>query len=705
MNVRSEIGESLNMNKKLNGNLRVAVVGAGYVAQHHLAALSTLDFVEIIGIADLDQSAAQALARRFKVSNTAAKLADLAQFDPNVVYVLTPPSTHAAIALEALDMGCHVLVEKPLAESVAECDQLIERARASGLTIGVNHSDRMDPAVLQALELVRNGVCGELVAVDFLRSSDYPAYAGGPLPAVVRQGSYPFRDLGVHGLYLLEAFLGAVDRLDVNFHGSGRNPNLRFDEWFASGTFERGVGRMQISWNVRPMQSRLIIQGTSAVIEVDRFMQIVRVSRNLPGPKLIGMLVSAWTTALKDVARVPRTVVRFATGRLKPSPGIRKGAIDFATSLREGNSPPASAEEGRHVIAVLSEAFERADRQRSSELDARFGALPDAEVLVTGAAGFLGRALVERLHAQGKRIRVLVRRPAKWLSQLSDVQIVVGDLGEPAIVDHALAGAAIVYHVGAAMKGSVRDFEAGTIWGTRNVIEACRKHGAQRLIYVSSLSVLDHAGRDPARHVTESSAYEPYPDRRGAYTQTKLEAEKMVLKAISEEGLPAVVIRPGQIFGPGSETVTPNGVISLAGRWIAVGPADMTIPLVYVDDVVDALLSASTAPGAVGQVINVVDPLEITQGTYLDACKRHHGPSLKVLRVPTSVFVMLGFGVELLGKMLKRSVPLTRYRVRSLRPLANFDLEQAQNLLSWNPRVGVMQGLERTFSGAKDART
>ena len=101
----------------------------------------------------------------------------------------------------------------------------------------------------------------------------------------------------------------------------------------------------------------------------------------------------------------------------------------------------------------------------------------------------------------------------------------------------------------------------------------------------------------------------------------------------------------------------------------------------------------------------MVDPLEITQGTYLDACKRHHGPSLKVLRVPTSVFVMLGFGVELLGKMLKRSVPLTRYRVRSLRPLANFDLEQAQNLLSWNPRVGVMQGLERTFSGAKDART
>jgi len=692
------------MNMELNGRLRVAVVGAGYVAQHHLAALSTLDFVEIVGIADLDRLAAQTLARRFGVPTSVATLSELSQSKPNVVYVLTPPSTHAAIALEALDMGCHVLVEKPLAESVAECDALIERAKAKGLVVGVNHSDRMDPAVLQALELVRSGACGEVVAVDFLRSSDYPAYAGGPLPAVVRQGSYPFRDLGVHGLYLLEAFLGPVDRIDVSFHGSGRNPNLRFDEWFASGTFARGVGRMQISWNVRPMQSRLIIQGSSAVIEVDRFMQIVRVSRNLPGPKLIGMIVTAWTTALKDVVRVPRTVLRFATGRLKPSPGIRKGAIDFALAVRDRTSPPATAEEGRHVIEVLSDAFERADRQRSAELEGRFGELPNVDVLVTGAAGFLGRVLVERLHAQGKRVRVLVRRPAAWLSYLSGVQVVVGDLGEPAIVDHAIAGASIVYHVGAAMKGSLRDFEAGTIWGTRNVIESCRKHGTERLVYVSSLSVLDHAGRDPGKQLTESSAYEPHPDRRGAYTQTKLEAEKMVIKAIEENGLPAVVIRPGQIFGPGAEKVTPNGVVGLAGRWVAVGSAHQTIPLVYVDDVVDALVNASTAPAALGKIINVVDSLEITQGIYLDACKRHHGSDLKVVRVPTAVFMALGFGVELLGKVLKRSVPLTPYRVRSLRPLARFDLERARTMLGWTPQIGVMQGLERTFARAGEKK-
>jgi nucleoside-diphosphate-sugar epimerase len=179
--------------------------------------------------------------------------------------------------------------------------------------------------------------------------------------------------------------------------------------------------------------------------------------------------------------------------------------------------------------------------------------------------------------------------------QLPDVQVVIGDLGDPRIVEHAVDGARIVYHVGAAMRGGPRDFEAGTVWGTRNVVAACLKHHTQRLVYVSSLSVLDHAGRDPAVMMTESSNFEPYPERRGAYTQTKLTAEAMVSDAIRDHALAAVILRPGQIVGPGAERVTPNGTLAIAGRWIAVGSASQTLPLVYVDDVVDALLLAANA--------------------------------------------------------------------------------------------------------------
>src|SRR5207342_1550427 len=119
---------------------------------------------------------------------------------PEVIHILTPPEFHCSLALAAMDIGCHVFVEKPMAESVEECDRMIERAREKGVVLSINHSDRFDPVVLQAIQIARSGAIGDVLAVHSIRSSDYPTYAGGPLPAPYRQGSYPFRDLGVHSL-------------------------------------------------------------------------------------------------------------------------------------------------------------------------------------------------------------------------------------------------------------------------------------------------------------------------------------------------------------------------------------------------------------------------------------------------------------------------------------------------------------------------
>ncbi|MDE1892778.1 MAG: NAD-dependent epimerase/dehydratase family protein [Pseudomonadota bacterium] len=696
------------MNASTPGKLRIAIVGAGYVARYHIAALRRLEFVEIVGICDLDQAAAQALAKAFGIGLVTADLAALASQRPDAVYVLTPPASHCALSLQALDMGCHVFVEKPMADSVAECDAMIGKARDKGLVLSVDHSDHFDPVIMQALALVKAGKIGDVVAVDVLRSSDYPPYAGGPLPGMVKQGSYPFRDLGVHGLYILESFLGAIDRLDVHYRASGTKPNLKFDEWDARAQCANGIGRLLLSWNVRPMQNRLIVHGTRGVIEVDRFLQICRVRRVLPGPKFIGIVLGAFGNALRDIFRVPWNVLRFATGRLRPSPGIQHGAEAFARALHERQPPPVGPAEGRRPVALMEAVCAQADRQRRDELDARITALEPVDALVTGAAGFLGRALVAALRARGQTVRVLVRRPDPVAATTAGMQVVVGDLGDPRIVDHAVDGAGIVYHVGAAMRGGPGDFEAGTVWGTRNVVDACLKHGVRRLVYVSSLSVLDHAGRDPSVPVREESRFEPHPERRGAYTQTKLTAEHMVSTAIRERGLPAVILRPGQIVGPGAERVTPNGTLALAGRWIAVGPATQTLPLVYVDDVVDALLLAAEAPAALGGTFNLVDPQIVTQGDYLAGVKRKLGGELKLLRLPTGVFMLLASGVEWLGKLLGRSVPLTRYRVRSLRPLANFDIASARSRLGWEPRVGVQRGLDGMFAagtGAEPGKT
>jgi len=93
--------------------------------------------------------------------------------------------------------GKGVFVEKPLASTSEECDQMMAAAARAGRVLSVNHSARMDPVVLRGLQLLEQGSCGEVLAVDFCRSSDYPLYAGGPMPAPFRQGGYLARHIEV----------------------------------------------------------------------------------------------------------------------------------------------------------------------------------------------------------------------------------------------------------------------------------------------------------------------------------------------------------------------------------------------------------------------------------------------------------------------------------------------------------------------------
>ena len=334
--------------------------------------------------------------------------------------------------------------------------------------------------------------------------------------------------------------------------------------------------------------------------------------------------------------------------------------------------------------------------------------LEPARTVVTGGNGFLGSALVERLRARGEPVRLLLRKPPKPGTPADPareggaVSLVLGSLAQPDVVDAAIAGADTVFHLGATMYGSNEEFQQGTVWGTKNVVEACLRHKVKRLVHVSSLAVLDHAGHRSNTVITETSAVEPFPDRRGPYAQTKLEAERIVLDAAKQRGLSAVVIRPGQIVGPGGERVTPNGIISIAGRWIVAGSGSRKLPLVYRDDVVDALMASAASERGLGEVVHVVDSTPVDQNEYL----RHREkalPAIRVHRVPEFVLMAAAAIIEVLATAFRRRAPVSRYRIRSLKPLHPVDISQAERLLGWTPRVGVREGLLRTFGGLVNA--
>jgi len=651
----------------------------------------------LAAVADPDRVRAETIARDFSIPSVARTLDDLVNETFDVVHILTPPALHASLAITAMRRGAHVFVEKPLAETVEECDRMIAAARETGRILSVNHSYRFDPVVLRALDLVEQGTIGEVLSVDILRSSSYAPYAGGPIPPCYKNGSYPFQDLGVHALYLLEAFLGNIRSINVHHRASARRPMLYFDEWRILADCEKGYGQVYMTWNNTPVQNELIVHGTRGNLYIDCYTQLLNVRKMLPAPMPITRMLGAGMSAWSNLWRVPVNTFRFVTGSLTPNPGIGVHVARFYEAIRNQTLAPVKPEEGRRIVHLLAEPSARADEEKKHAF-AVTPARTRPRVLITGAHGFLGGSLFRRLQQSGESLRVLQRRPPEIACPSDQIHIMAGDIGDPCFVDAAMEGIELVYHVAAAMRGGKEDFDCGTIWGTRNVVEACLRHGVKRLVYVSSLTVLDHAGHDPAVAVTEDSPCEPRPEKRGHYTRTKLEAEKIVLQAVRERGLPAVILRPGHIFGPGSN-FPPSGSLSLAGRWVVIGNGSRYVPFVYVEDVVDALLLAAEHHRADGAIFHVVDPTaSLNQREFIEFVRAHSAKPPKVLYTPQLLFSALAFGVEMLGKALRRDVPLSRYRVRSLRPVWPCDVSQAQSRLRWTPKIGVAEGLRLTFT-------
>jgi predicted dehydrogenase/nucleoside-diphosphate-sugar epimerase len=677
--------------------IRVGLVGAGYVSRYHARAVKTRPDVTIVGIVDQDRDKAARVAAEFGIADVYGTLAEMRKATPDVIHVLTPPASHCALAVEALEMGCHVFVEKPMAPTEYECQQMIDAARRTGRRLSVNHSAKADPVVVRGLELLKKGVCGDVLAVDFFRSSDYPPYAGGPMPAAFRDGGYPFQDIGIHALYLMETFLGTIRNADVRYRSTGKDPAVHFDEWRGTVECERGVGQFFLSWTTRPMRNELIIHGTKGYMHIDCFLQTCTVHKALPGPKAISGSVDALTHALGALYKVPRNMAHFVTGKLRPSPGIHAGVLQFYDALSRDVEPPVSMDEGRRMVGWIQDVCRRADADRAHAFRVDAPVRSDARILVTGASGLLGRALLDRLRSQGETVRVLVRRPSPQLEGDAAIDVVYGDLGDPQAVDRAVDGVDLVYHVGATMRGrGWPDFQAGTVCGTTNVVESCLKHKVRKLVYVSSMTVLDYATHRAGTVVTEEAPLEPYPDQRGSYTQAKLQAERIVLDAVRDRNLQAVVLRPGQIFGPGAESIPPYGTIAVGRRWIVIGSGTVKLPLVYIEDVVDGLLAAAVRPVPAGSIFHLVDRAPVTQNEYIEMCQKVMPGGLRVTRAARGVLYLAGAALEIVGALARRGVPLSRYRIKSIKELT-FDCSQAERQLGWRPIIGVQNGLQVTF--------
>src|SRR3954463_9320188 len=144
--------------------MRAALIGCGRIAQMHVSAMLGAG-VEIVAVCDRDpQKAADMAAAAGGGARVFTETAELyAQAKPDAVHIITPPSTHAALALEAAQNGAHALVEKPMALDTAEADRMIAAAKEHGTRLVANHNYLAKPSVAKARELVASGAVGDVV--------------------------------------------------------------------------------------------------------------------------------------------------------------------------------------------------------------------------------------------------------------------------------------------------------------------------------------------------------------------------------------------------------------------------------------------------------------------------------------------------------------------------------------------------------------
>ncbi len=318
--------------------------------------------------------------------------------------------------------------------------------------------------------------------------------------------------------------------------------------------------------------------------------------------------------------------------------------------------------------------------------------------LVTGGGGFLGSAIVRRLHERGDQVHSFSRNLYTDLDALGVVQH-RGDLSNSMAVSRAARGCDTVFHVAgkAGVGGRYSDYHRANVLGTANVLAACRHHGITRLVYTSSPSVV-FDGRDLAG-ANESLPYPSHYD--AAYPQTKAIAERMVLHA-NGATLATVSLRPHLIWGPGDNHLIPRILArARAGRLRRIGTESKLIDSVYIDNAADAHLLAADrlAPGSpiAGKAYFITQgepiPLWDLINRILDAAGL--GPVTR--SIPPQFAYGIGWLLEMIYAIFRpqEEPPMTRFVARELTTAHWFDLSAACRDLQYEPSVSIDEGLRR----------
>ncbi len=540
---------------------RLLILGGGGVTlEYYLPALHKLGLLDQTVVVDPHPWGLPPGLTVWREDLETVKRRPAKELDFDAAVVALPNRLHEAAVEWALERGWNVLCEKPLALQSAACANLAAAAEKTGRRLAVNMIRRLFPSYRLSRAMIASGSIGELTRVAMSHGGAYAWPARSLAPFEPANGGV-LADMGVHYLDLAAWFLGKLTPLEYrdDWRG-GVEADLQF-----SLRSESGVPlRIELS-RLRSLRDAVRFEGTDGAIEIH--------VNDLEGLTWERNGISARVTA-----------------RMESKPTfIDCFAEQLKALLADDGSEDASARHSIETMALIEWAY--------ATREARAQVQPNPEpVCVTGGTGFIGGKLVQRLAELGfSDILVPVRRPNNCAGVARfPVRLITLDLMDEDAVRNALRGRGWVFHLAYGRDGTGQD--TVTVDGTKNIVNAAIDTGCKGVVVLSTMAVIGK----PNGEVDESAPYRP---AYGKYGASKAAMEKWCLeRAKTSRTTRIVVLNPSCVYGPDGPTYTELPAV-LAGKggfcWIDDGKGNANY--LYVENLVDAILAATTVPDAHGQ--------------------------------------------------------------------------------------------------------
>jgi predicted dehydrogenase/nucleoside-diphosphate-sugar epimerase len=675
---------------------RVGIIGAGYIATWHADAIKATPDAQLVAVCDQSKGAAEDLARAHGVQAFGSVDEMIAAGICDAVHILTPPSSHRDLTLQCLRAGLHVLVEKPVALSGDEAEEMRAAAVDAGRVLAAGHNFLGLPSYERLKAMMQGGDLGRVSSVQINWALPLAPLRSGPFGLwLLREPKNLLLELGPHLYAFAVDLLGTPEVLHlelgqpVELSGGG----TRHQSWRVLAR----AGDVDLSFNialVEVMDDRSVtVRGSSAIARLDYAADTLVVARDNTADLVLNPFLRQMSLAGQTLREgVVNAALQLSSLNQKSPYGISfRTAVGAFYDATNGKGPLDARFDFTSATAVMRAIDATLDHMPTlPAAPAKPKGTPKPTVMVIGGTGFIGRNLTRMLVARGHDVRVLSRGRTGPFDDIADhVETVPVSLRDLEGLTAAMQGIDAVFNLAKSMDKTWDAALENDVGTALRVAEAAMAAGVKRLIYTGTIASYDMSDR--FKVITEDTGFGEDMSDRNLYARSKAECEAQLMRMHRDRGLPLVIARPGIVVGHGGP-LQHWGI----GRWHGAGALRIwghgrnILPFVLADDVSDGLIRMMDNPDAVGRSFNLVGDPMMSARDYFDAI--HQALGARITVKPGNLHAMwLADGVKYILKRYalgrKGAVRPSLADWKSRAHFSKFDNSRTKAVLGWTPEA------------------